>query len=374
MLFILLISVAFAWYAQSFLFQKCWSKHLTVKLNFQDSYIYEGESSSLRETVINDKLLPLPALCIRFAMSRHLVFRNEAIQNSNISDQTYRNDVFSLLFHQQITRNLPFVAKHRGYYSITETTLTATDYFYSIDQLKTINQDTGIYIFPAQINTNCLNIICRTISGMILTQNRLHPDPFEFSGIREYRREDPMNRINWKASARTGNLMVNQHDATTNIDLKILFDLEDKYIIKYPELLEETIRIVSSLAARLLSVKMPVTIIGNINHPITKTSFYEYLPAGGGKMMELNQKLAQIDVQQLAFSAVELLENETQHTSGNYTYVFVSKNQQPEIIEQLRHLISYGNQILWILPVTCHDENIHYNIPSLQLFQWEVTE
>ena len=372
MLFILLISVALAWYAQSLLFKKYWSKNVMVHINFQDTYIYEGETAFLKEVVINDKLLPIPALCVRFAMSRHLIFCNEAVPNSNVSDQTYRIDVFSLLFHQQITRTLPFVAKHRGYYSIPETSLTASNFFFTEEILKTLKQNTSLYVFPAQINADFINIICRAISGMILSQNRIHPDPFEFSGIREYRRGDPMNHINWKCSAKTGDLMVNQHDATTNMDLRLLFDLEDNYIIKYPELLEETIRIVSSIAARLVSAKMPITVLGNVYDPLTQLPFHEFLPSGGGKMMELNQKLARIDTQLLACPATELLKNESHQSSGNCTYVFVTKNHTNEILEQIQHLISFGNQVLWILPIKYSDEKLHYEIPSLQLLHWEV--
>ena len=62
---------------------------------------------------------------------------------------------------------------------------------------------------------------------MVLTQNRMYPDPFEFSGIRDYQRTDPMKHINWKASASAGRLMVNQHDSTTSAEVTVFLDVED---------------------------------------------------------------------------------------------------------------------------------------------------
>ena len=67
-----------------------------------------------------------------------------------------------------------------------------------------------MYVYPRQVDTARIQMICRAVSGMVLSRNRLYEDPFEFSGIRDYRKEDPMNRINWKSSARMGDLMVNQ--------------------------------------------------------------------------------------------------------------------------------------------------------------------
>lgn len=45
-------------------------------------------------------------------MSRNLEFDREAKANASITDQSYKRDVFSFLFHQQVTRTLPFQAKN----------------------------------------------------------------------------------------------------------------------------------------------------------------------------------------------------------------------------------------------------------------------
>lgn len=41
-----------------------------------------------------------------------------------------------------------------------------------------------------------------------------------------------MNRINWKSSARMGDLMVNQFDATTSVEVTVLLDIEDANILR----------------------------------------------------------------------------------------------------------------------------------------------
>ena len=75
----------------------------------------------------------------------------------------------------------------------------------------------------------------------------MFPDPFCFSGIRDYRPSDPMHQINWKASAKGQGLLVNQFDATTDIRMKLILDTEDTGMIRRDKLNEEGIRIVASL-------------------------------------------------------------------------------------------------------------------------------
>lgn len=111
-----------------------------------------------------------------------------------------------------------------------------------------------MYVFPEQINTSRISLVCKEISGMLLSQQKLQPDPFEFSGIRDYCKTDPINHINWKASARMGNLMVNQFDSTTSISPIIILDIEDSQILKHENLVEKNISITSSLAGNKIYI------------------------------------------------------------------------------------------------------------------------
>ena len=61
--------MALAWFLQKKLYQKNWQKNLKIQVSFQDSAIYEGEESTLKEVVVNDKLLPIPALELGISMS-----------------------------------------------------------------------------------------------------------------------------------------------------------------------------------------------------------------------------------------------------------------------------------------------------------------
>lgn len=37
-----------------------------------------------------------------------------------------------------------------------------------------------MYVYPRQVDTARIQMICRAVSGMVLSRNRLYEDPFEF--------------------------------------------------------------------------------------------------------------------------------------------------------------------------------------------------
>ena len=94
--------------------------------------------------------------------------------------------------------------------------------------------------------------LCERMLGTLQCAKRLYEDPFAFRTIRDYTTDDPMKAINWKASAKTGTLMVNTFDSALSQKAMLFLDVEDSGILKYQDLVEESISIAASLARRLL--------------------------------------------------------------------------------------------------------------------------
>jgi len=374
MFLLLLLGVLLAWFLGRKLYEKYWHRGLSVDIYFQERFIYEGDTSTMKEIVVNDKLLPLPALEIRFSSNRNLEFLNDASANTSSTDRSYKRDVFSFLFHQRIERTLPFTAHKRGFYQIYDVSLTGYDFFFRSGYYADVRQETVLYVYPGQVDTRRIALLCQAISGMLISRSRLYPDPFEFSGIREYRKEDPMNHINWKASARVGSLMVNQFDSTTSISLSVLFDMEDRLILKHEDLVEETIRIASSLGGRLIRDRMSFHVASNGFDAGTGLPFSMYLKAGGGKTAELNQKLARMDSSRVAYPTSGLLQKEASSKRTGHTYVFISKNREDDLTGSLQALAGADNQILWVLPIRTADAaSLSLPvIPHITVTPWEI--
>ena len=86
--------------------------------------------------------------------------------------------------------------------------------------------------------------------------------------------------------------MVNQFDATTSVEVTVLLDIEDANILREEAQVEESIRITSSLAARMVKNKMNLWVKSNAKDEETGEELRVHLAAGAGKTAELNRKLA----------------------------------------------------------------------------------
>ncbi|MGN0513011.1 MAG: DUF58 domain-containing protein, partial [Lachnospiraceae bacterium] len=132
---------------QNRLYQKYWNKSLYVSVDFEKKQAVRGEQVNLIEVVTNNKILPLSMLCLKFDIDKSFIFAD--VEDSiSVSDKCYKNDIFSLLFYQKITRTLPFVCTNRGFFTITKANLVSSNLFLNIQFAESIPLYTEITVFP----------------------------------------------------------------------------------------------------------------------------------------------------------------------------------------------------------------------------------
>ena len=181
-----------------------------------------------------------------------------------------------------------------------------------------------------------------------------------------------MNRINWKSSARMGDLMVNQFDATTSVEVTVLLDIEDANILREEAQVEESIRITSSLAARMVKNKMNLWVKSNAKDEETGEELRVHLAAGAGKTAELNRKLACVQLGGNLTGSAEFLHKEAEKELTGHTYVVVSKNRTDEVREALHLLSGAQNQVLWVIPYLPGEEVPSEQNRAYTAIGWEV--
>lgn len=359
-----------------------WNRNLTVTINFMQDYVYAGEQTQMTEQIENRKKLMLPILEVTFHVDKNLSFLD--CDNTNVSDYVYKRDIFALLGYQRITRRLMLKCPKRGCYRINESWLTTFSLLHGRQFSVECPTNAKLYVYAARTNISDIIVACERLMGSIQCAKRLYEDPFAFSSIREYTVTDPMNTINWKASARTGELMVNTFESTLTEKVMIYLDLEDSAILKYEYLVEESISIASSLSQKLIARGMEVGICVNISIQTDpsnphksepKTVLFE--PAGGKKQLNhIEQALAKHKTSGnvAPFSSVlaeqatirqQLGKQSSYDSLEDTVQVFISKNadQYQSVIERF----AAGMQrVIWVLPYTKNDtcnvrtsDNIH---------------
>lgn len=231
-------------------YKNIWIRGVDVKLWFDNDALYEGGQTKLYEVIENRKRTPLPVLEVGFHTKKELDFKDT--ENASVSDYIYKRDVFAVLGRQRITREIVVNCKKRGHYAVSDADLTTHTLLYKKSYSVGIETDASIYVYAKMTDVSEIITVCERMLGTLQCAKRLYEDPFAFRTIRAYTTDDPMKAINWKASAKTGELMVNTFDSVQSQKVMIFLDVADMGIIKQEALVEENIAIAATLARKLL--------------------------------------------------------------------------------------------------------------------------
>lgn len=251
MISIFFLGIILAILVWNYCYRVLWSKNVAVFVQFKEQAVYAGKQAAIVEKVENRKRMPLPVLEVSFHFEKGLLFHD--MENMVVSDYTYKRDVFALLGNQRITRTLTLDCNKRGYYSIDKISYTAFSLLYRKRYGKEQPITTDLYVYARRTDVSDIVVVFEKMMGEIQCRKRLEEDMFSFSSIREYTIDDPMKTINWKASAKTGKMMVNTYESTLAGKAMIYLDIEDKGIYSYENLVENGISVAASLAQKLIS-------------------------------------------------------------------------------------------------------------------------
>lgn len=367
---LLLVLTPFLLYLlQGVLEQKYWNRGLSATISFQEEPAVCGEEAALRETIINAKLLPLSILRVKFKIGRELQFVTG--ENTAVTDFTYRNDVFSVFPYQKITRTLKFVCRKRGYYEINGLDMVSHDLFFTGHMIQAVTLHSHLYVYPAMADLERLNVPFQKMVGTILSRNRLCRDPFEFQTIREYQTYDTMRMVNWKATAKTGELKVNVHEPTASQSIILLLNMDAEQAWPSEALREEAISICASLNDAFLREGIPVGIISNGCDCLSGRPFYTEPGAGLDHRSWCMEALSRLryDVPLVPFE--EILKD-SGFLKEDSLYVLISSCQRDELLSAYEEYCRLSPGSVWIAPVRPETELGEIRCPSALWMKWEV--
>lgn len=329
----------------SAIYKKKWEKHLHVAVAFEQEHCFEGDTGTIRETVINEKWLPLPSLVIKFPIDKSIRYKEK--ENTNVTDKQYRSDCILARSYEKVTRTFAVTYLKRGYYSISHVELVAADFFYRFIFAKRKDNESEIYVYPKKTKVRQVEYAINKVMGEYATNRFLYEDPFAFKGIREYAPNDSMRRINWGASAKTGALMVNQYYDTNQPSLRIFFDLESEGMWELEELKEELIRIARTYLERCLSQGIPVELITNGTDMITKEEVRMSKKQEVTRQDAYLKKLARLGIKEITRPFYEVLKEEK--AQAGEVSVLLSVCQNPVLKESYERYVGTASSGQWFI-------------------------
>ena len=226
---------------QGFLYRKCGFANVHYQRSFSQPVATAGEEIELIDEISNRKLLPLPWLRLEAKINPALDLHQTSPETEGESREFHRT-LFSLMPYQRIRRHHPLTCRKRGYYRLQGVSLSTGDAFGLNQTLKQTEAPVTLTVYPQIAAVEDVPFPVHSWLGEVTVRRWIMEDPFMHAGVREYDYGDSMNTINWKATARTGNLQVSQKDYTADPSLMVYLNFghtEDIWLPVREELVEK---------------------------------------------------------------------------------------------------------------------------------------
>lgn len=277
--------------------------HIIYDCHFSKEEAIEGDMVEIIETVMNPSKLFVPCLKSEISTSNHLAFAGNA---STVNDQTRSlASLFSIRGRQQVRRTWKVKCLQRGAFKLEDTTVVAADLFGYYHYSNMLKLNSHLVVLPRPIDVEAYINKINEVQGDRVVKRFILEDPFIVAGAREYSSRDAMNKIHWGITARQGQLMVRNNEATSKQSLTIMVNNQlTGEQLKEPmhdERLEAIIRIAAGELDRTIRTSTPVRLLAN-------GAVYE-----GGESLETRMMWGQTHVHELFVLLASLQNTFTEH-------------------------------------------------------------
>ncbi|MDO7907413.1 DUF58 domain-containing protein [Paenibacillus sp. JX-17] len=190
--------------------------------------LYAGQTMEMIEKIENHKRLPVPWLRLEAMLPSSFSFQEQG-QLEVSKGEYYQNhkSVFTLKPHTRVKRRHPVTCTRRGIYQVDTAHMSAGDLFGVFSQSTRWDVPVSLTVYPQLLPAGELPAAYRIWQGELEVQRWIVDDPFLITGTRNYQSNDPMNRIHWKASARTGELQVYKRGYSADPQAVMLLNIQD---------------------------------------------------------------------------------------------------------------------------------------------------
>jgi uncharacterized repeat protein (TIGR01451 family) len=179
-----------------------------------------GDRVSVRVTVRNEGKLPIPWVLIEDLLPRAALEQRPPrlrIRGKRISLAVLRPG-------GEVVLRYKVECLQRGYYQLGPLVLESGDVFGLHRRYRVETEPHFFLVYPKIVTLEGYELASRRPIGEVMLTHRLYEDPTRIAGVRPYEAGDPMNRVHWRATARTGTLHSKVYEPTTVAGATVLLD------------------------------------------------------------------------------------------------------------------------------------------------------
>jgi uncharacterized protein (DUF58 family) len=201
-----------------------WSANLLATREMSRDRIKIGDATAVVVVLENRGWLPVPWLLVEDLLPRRALIHYPP--NLQVSGRRLQLVSFRGRARRTITYQLK--ANCRGYFQLGPLVAETGDVFGLYRRYRVLSEPSFLLVVPEVIPLEGFDIASRRPIGEVRMTHRLFEDPTRIAGVRAYQAGDSLNRIHWRATARTGQLHSKIYEPSSIAGATLLIDFHEQ--------------------------------------------------------------------------------------------------------------------------------------------------
>ncbi len=229
---------------------------IEVSLSFDPDRVARGETTDLLVRVEHVGRLPIPWVTVYLQLPRGLA--------CPAAEGQFLMGRMAVPYRGGIVRHYPMTPVHRGLYRVEQLRVEFSDPLGLVVRRLDVRTRAELLAHPLP-SAASLAPPMRALMGSI-ERPALLEDPTATRGVRPYRPDDPLRRVHWPQTARTGDLMAREYATAVDAQLYLVSNLathSPHWSNVDHERLEAVVEVAAGLAIDACRMALPVGLLVN---------------------------------------------------------------------------------------------------------------
>jgi uncharacterized protein (DUF58 family) len=331
----------------SYLWGRVSLDHVTYERILPKRRVFIGESVPMSVVLTNRKPVPLAWVRTEDAIPDAVKVEGARVTHSASPNSSTLEHRTSIGWYERIRWNYSIRFTRRGYFRLGPAQVDSGDMFGLFDSRMRVEDRDGVLVYPRVVPLPEIGIPGGRPLGEVRGGSRIFQDPSRPAAPRDYVPGDPLNTIDWKATARSQRLRVRTFDPSANVTVVLAVSVETTphYWQGYsPIHLERAITAGASLASYCVEQGYSLGLLSN-GVPMVTDRPAELRPSRNSPQLKaVLETLATLQAISLATMAAHLEEKMTGLPHGA-TVVVVVAHYSDELIGVLGRLRGRGHPV-----------------------------
>jgi uncharacterized protein (DUF58 family) len=220
-----------------------------------------GDGVNIEITIANSGRLPVPWVLLEDMLPRQAL----AQKPPRLRVKGKRLQIRMLPGGKEVTLRYQLRCAMRGYYQIGPLVMESGDLFGLHRRYRVDAEPHYLLVYPKVVPLEGYDLASRRPIGEVRLNHRLYEDPTRIAGVRPYEIGDPLNRVHWRATARTGQLHSKTYEPSTLAGATLVLDFHQAGYPRRgePHRSELAITAAASLANAVFQLGQQIGLVSN---------------------------------------------------------------------------------------------------------------